>query len=80
MRKTISETARPNGVKIVLSSYEETDRNNLYYGTVTYIVEKSPFSRSKHTPQQTTRFFGIFNSAVSYFNQVVEKENAEGGE
>ena len=63
MRNIISETTRPNGAEITLSSYEEN-------GTVTYIV--------KNSHSHDTRFFGFFNSAVVCYNNIVEIANAEG--
>jgi len=64
MKNTISETTRPNGVKVTFSSWEEN-------GLITYIVKSS----NGHD----TRFYEIFSLAVNRFNELVETANTEGG-
>ena len=66
MKQIISETIRPNGVKIQLGQN----------GHGPYIVK----DYYKDGSQRDCKFFGNFNSAATYFNNIVEKENAEGGE
>ena len=63
MKNTISETTRPNGVKVTLGSWEEN-------GSVTYIVKSSN--------SFDTRFYGNYSSAANRFNKLVETANAEG--
>lgn len=65
MKTIISETTRPSGVKITLSSWEE-------YFSRTYIVEIS------NNPNDA-RFYGNYNDAVNRHNDLVKKENAKGG-
>ena len=60
MKNVISETTRPTGAKITLSSWEEN-------GEVTYIVKSSN--------SNDTRFYGVFDHAVGRYNAAVEKEN-----
>jgi len=64
MKNTISETTRPNGVKVTLGSWEEN-------GSVTYIVKSSN--------SFDTRFYGNYSSAANRFNELVEIANTEGG-
>ena len=64
MKNVISETIRPSGAKITLSSWEEN-------GTVTYIVKSSHNTHDK-------RFYGIFRLAVNRYNELVEEENTRG--
>ena len=59
----ISETTRPNGVKVTLGDHEEN-------GAITFIVKSSA--------GHDTRFYGIFRLAVNRFNELVETANAEG--
>ena len=64
MNNTIAKTTRPNGTKVMLCSHEASN------GTITYIVKSSN--------SFDTRFFGVFDSAVARYNQIVEEENMEG--
>ena len=67
MKHTISETTRPNGVKVQLWKNGET-----------YIVK----NYYKDGSQRDCKFFGMFSSAVYCYNVMVENANAkaEGGE
>ena len=60
----VSETTRPNGVKVTLGFHEEN-------GSVTYIV--------KSCNSYDTRYYGNYSSAANRFNELVAKANAEGG-
>ena len=57
----ISETTRPNGVKVTLGDHEEN-------GAITFIV--------KDSAGHDTRFYGNYNSAVNRFNELVKTANA----
>tara|TARA_Y100000310_G_C20051719_1_gene520867 strand:+ start:31 stop:231 length:201 start_codon:yes stop_codon:yes gene_type:complete len=63
MKNVISETTRPSGAKITLSSWEEN-------GAVTYIV--------KNSHSHDNRYYGYYSLAVDRYNAVVEEENAKG--
>ena len=67
MNNIISETTRPNGIKVQLGDYENPD------GRITFIVKSFYSDGSK----RDCKFFGIFNSAASCYNRIVEQENAE---
>ena len=64
MKTIIHDTIRPSGAHITMWSYEDEN------GVVTYGV------KSSHS--HDTRYYGIYNLAVSRHNEVVEKENAQG--
>ena len=70
MNNIISETVRPNGARVQLIDYENPD------GQITFLVK----DYYKDGSQRDVKFFGVFNSAVACFNNIVEKENAKGGE
>ena len=59
----ISETTRPNGVKVTLGNYEENE-------TCDYIVKSSD--------SYDTRYFVSYSDAVDRFNELVKTANAEG--
>ena len=59
----VSETTRPNGVKVTLGFHEEN-------GSATYIVKSSN--------SFDTRFYGNYSSAANQFNELVETANTEG--
>ena len=62
MNNIISETIRPNGVKVQLGQNGST-----------YIVK----DYYKDGSQKDCKFFGIFSSAIDCFNNIVERANAE---
>ena len=57
----ISETTRPNGVKVTLGDHEEN-------GAITFIV--------KDSAGHDTRFYGNYSTAVDRFNELVKTANA----
>jgi hypothetical protein len=63
MKQTIGETIRPNGIKVQLGQHGSTFIVKDFY---------------KDGSQRDVKFFGSYNSAVTCFNNIVEKENAGG--
>ena len=59
----VSETTRPNGVKVTLGLHEEN-------GSADYIVKSSD--------SFDTRYYSNYSSAVDRFNELVKTANAEG--
>ena len=63
MNNIISETTRPNGIKVQLEDSQDNFIVKVFY---------SDGSR------RNCEFFGMFSSAVSFYNRIVTEENAKG--